>query len=242
MRSATPGAEASRRARRSQSGRAATRRRSSSSMRAISRSRRRVGAETPAGALGEGGSETAALGSPEFEELGAPGREFGELPGVGPRQGPGLGPHVPGEAGEHPGVEAVGLGQDAEGLGVSADALGLDAGDGDSGVVEGGEGGTLVASGGFEDDEPEAASSEQTQERLDPLGGVGKATLGSRQETEVEGVLGDVDAGEDLGGSGCVRVRHGSILAMRARRGAVPSDCADFGPGARAAIGLRCGL
>ena len=123
--------------------------------------------------------------------------------------------HGASEAGQDEGVDLVGLGEPADSLGEILSLAGVYDRHRDSGGDDGGGRKTLVATGGFQDDQFGACSLETAEEFIDALLIVGdreglrvECLRGfARQEAYVEGPLGDVDADVKLAsGTGIAQV------------------------------------
>ena len=132
-----------------------------------------------------------------FEVL-PPAHQVAQLGQHDVRHGRGFGLQRGPEGGEDGGVNRVVLGAAALGLGEVPDARGVDDADGQFGGVQRGDGGAFVAAGGFAHDVAPGDGAQAFDELGVTFGGVGQRVL-AVVEVELEGVLGDIEAGMDDG-------------------------------------------
>jgi hypothetical protein len=213
----------------------------SSSIRAISRSRSRFSWRRRASAADHRGRRVQPLllgpGDDLADQLVAVGEQLGKVPALRADRCGRPWPDLPTVAGDHPGVEAVGLGQDAEALGIGPHALGVDHRDRQAGLEKRRDQRALVAAGRFDhgEDLPAlgAAVDQMLDDRLEAGWGIGNLEtplVGQRGAIEPGG--GKVDA-EDVDWSA-----HGVASPLSAGSCA-PANCSGSRHGIGAGTRLR---
>jgi hypothetical protein len=182
-----------------------------------------------------GGVAAVALGHQHPEQLAAPCHQRAQVPGRLVRQGAHRRPDRLGEAGDRPGVQAVGLGQPAHGAGEGTDLARVDHRDRQACCRQGRGEADLQAAGGLEHDE-RRGKRDQTldQRRYLPLIMVDREALPGGAQVDIEPALGDVDADEH--GSSLVHdpasLDAGLLISPgdRSGRGDTAGGAPGFGP------------
>ena len=146
--------------------------------------------------FGKHGGQAIVLSRFHLDELRAPRQEFLQMSGIFGGNWPDFGfDHFP-KASQDAGINGVRLGQDAQCFGEVANLPRVDDDDGEVRRSQGGDERYLQAARGFDDDIQECLLLEQYDDLAVSFRGIGERP-GARfmGEREVEGVLGDINAG-----------------------------------------------